>query len=378
MGLLLVATGASLGGVIGGSGLLSSGGLIGAAVALGIWFVLWLITIGQGDSIMLSMANAKRIEKKDHPRLYNIVEEMTIASSLGMMPAVYIVDDPSPNAFATGRDKKRSAVAVTTGLLERLNRDELQGVVAHEIGPIKNRDVALMTTAGIMVGAIALLAEVGRRALWFGGGSRRSRSDNNQSQAILMAVSILLLILAPIIAQLVYFALSRRREYLADASGAYFTRYPDGLANALEKISASPSKLANQSAVTAPMYIASPMAAAAASATSTHPPMAERVRILRTMGGRADFGAYEAAYKKARHESAIGTQTLNKTEPVEARGPLGDWDEDPADRHRMASDAFLSASGYKTRTCSACGATLKAPPEALAKISECPRCKAPL
>ncbi|HMS17665.1 MAG TPA: M48 family metalloprotease, partial [Planctomycetota bacterium] len=170
MGVLLVATGAAVGAVLGGGGPFSASGLLGALVALGIWIVLWLITIGQGDSIMLSMAGARRIQKKDHPRLFNIVEEMTIASSLGQMPAVYVVDDPSPNAFATGRDPKRAAVAVTTGLLERLDRDELQGVVAHEIGHIKNRDVALMTTAGIMLGAVALLADVGRRALWYGGG----------------------------------------------------------------------------------------------------------------------------------------------------------------------------------------------------------------
>lgn len=376
MGVLLVLTGAAVGSLLGGGGLASPAGLAGAGAALVVWFVLWLVAAGQGDNIMLSMAGAKRISKQDHPRLFNIVEEMTIASSLGMMPAVYIVDDPSPNAFAAGRDPRRASVAVTTGLLERLNRDELQGVVAHEIGHIKNRDVALMTTAGIMVGAIAILAGVGRRALWYGGGARRSRSDN-QGQAVVLIVALVLIILAPIVAQFVYFALSRRREYLADASGAYFTRYPEGLASALEKIAGSSVRLADQNPVTAPMYIASPRAAN--SLTATHPPIKDRVRILRSMGGRADFAAYEAAFRTVRKSSVVGGETLKKTEPCEARGPLGDWDsDDPATRHRQASDAFLSASGYRRISCGDCGAVIKIPPELRELPARCPRCRGTL
>ena len=182
------------------------------------------------------------IQKKDHPQLFNIVEEMSIAAQLPKMPRVFIVDDPAPNAFAVGRNPDKAAVAVTIGLLKILKRDELQGVVAHEIGHIKNRDVALMTTAGIMLGALVLLGEIGSRAMWFGGGARRSRDSNDSgggAQAILMIVAIVFIILSPILAQLVYFALSRRREYLADASGAMYTRWPEGLASALEKLGGS-------------------------------------------------------------------------------------------------------------------------------------------
>ncbi|MHC5065501.1 MAG: M48 family metallopeptidase, partial [Planctomycetota bacterium] len=251
MGVVLVATGAALGAALGGG---PEAALVGAVAALAIWLILWLVSISKGDDIMLRIAGARQIEKQDHPQLVNVVEEMSIASGLGLKPKVYVVDDPSPNAFATGRKPATAAVSVTTGLLKILDRDELQGVVAHEIGHIKNRDVALMTTAGVMLGCIVLLAEVGIRAMWYGGGVRRSRSSNQGGgQAVVMIVAVIMVILAPILAQLIYFALSRRREYLADASAAQFTRYPEGLACALEKLGGSNQPQADRSRVTAPM-----------------------------------------------------------------------------------------------------------------------------
>jgi heat shock protein HtpX len=382
MGVLLVAVGMALGAFFGGSG----GSLIvGGALALVLWFVLWLVTIGSGDDIMLRMAGAREIRHEDHPVLYNVVEEMTIAAQLPKRPRVFIVDDPSPNAFATGRNPEKATVAVTTGLLRILDRDELQGVVAHEIGHIKNRDVALITTAGVMVGSIVLLAELGLRAMWYsGGGVRRSRTSSGRdgSQAIIMVVAVLLLILAPILAQLIYFALSRRREFLADASGALFTRYPEGLASALEKLAGTSKPLTDTSRVTAPMYIVRPLKQgekmSATSAFATHPPIAERVRILRSMAGGADFAAYDEAYKRVRGRSVVGLHTLEESRRVPVRtAPAGDASE-VRERARAASNAFLTASGYVFRTCTQCGAQSKLPPSQVERVTRCMRCGGPL
>jgi len=379
MGVLLILIGMAVASVLSTApGAL----LVGGAVALGLWLVMWLVTIGNGDDILMQMAGAREIRHKDHPVLVNVVEEMTIAAGLSKRPRVFLVDDPSPNAFATGRDPEKAAVAVTTGLLRVLDRDELQGVVAHEIGHIKNRDVALMTTAGIMLGAIVLLAEIGLRAMWFsGGGMRRSRSSSDQgggAQAIIMVIAILLMILAPILAQLIYYALSRRREYLADASSAMFTRYPEGLASALEKISGSHRPLADQSKVTAPMYIVRPLRPderrSATSAFATHPPIAERVRILRSMAGGADYRAYDQAYAGVRGRRIVGPQTLEETRHVALRA-AGEADvSSKPERRRAASNAFLSASGYGIRQCSDCGASLKIPPSMAERVTSCPRC----
>jgi len=257
-------------------------GVIGLALAFIIWLILTLVAFYSGDQVFLAISGARKIRPQDHPILYNVVEEMKIASGLPHMPNVYIIDDDAPNAFATGRKPETAAVAVTTGLLRTLTRDELQGVVAHEMGHIKNRDVLYMMMIGVMMGAIVILAEIGLRTLfWTGGGRRRTSSSNGGGylQLIMMIVAIVLMILAPIIAQLIYFAISRRREYLADASSALFTRYPEGLASALEKISGTPKKLRSATRATAPMYIVNPLAATARglkNVTSTHPPISRQ------------------------------------------------------------------------------------------------------
>ena len=160
MGVMLVGIGLSLGFLFTNR---QEGALLGGVIALGVWLLMWLFAAQQGDDVLLQMAGAREIQKQDHPQLFNIVEEMSIAAQLPQMPRVFIVDDPAPNAFAVGRNPDKASVAVTIGLLKILNRDELQGVVAHEIGHIKNRDVALMTTAGIMLGAIVILADIGMR-----------------------------------------------------------------------------------------------------------------------------------------------------------------------------------------------------------------------
>jgi len=382
MGVLLVAMGMALAAVFTHD---PGAMIVGGVGALVLWLVMWMVTVSQGDDIMLKMAGARQIEHADHPTLFNVVEEMSIAAGLADRPRVFVVDDPSPNAFATGRDPKKATVAVTTGLLRILDRDELQGVIAHEIGHIRNRDVSLITTAGIMVGSIVLLAEVGLRAMWYsGGGMRRSRTSNDRdgSQAIIMVVAILLLILAPILAQLIYFALSRRREFLADASSAMFTRYPEGLASALEKLSGTTKPLADTSRVTAPMYIVRPLKQGqrmnATSRFATHPPIADRVRVLRTMAGGADFAAYNDAFRRVRGRAVVGLHTLEGTQHMDVRAAAERDLTTTHERARAASDAFLTASGYGVRRCLDCGASVKVPPSLADRVHTCPRCKGEL
>ena len=274
------------------------GGLLIAAV---VWTVMGLIAFFQGDSILLGVSGARKIKKADSPQLYNVVEEMSIASGLPKPPDIYIIDDPAMNAFATGRDPDKAAVAITSGLLEQLNRDELQGVIAHEIGHVKNRDVLLMTISAVMLGAIVIISWYATRVMFWGGGRRERRSSGGDggggAQAILMILGIVLLILAPIFAQLIYLAISRKREYLADASSALYTRYPEGLASALEKLGNSNTQVKAANQATAPMYTINPFAKKRAvnDWMSTHPPIAERVRILRSMGGNS-YVDYEKAY----------------------------------------------------------------------------------
>lgn len=383
MGMILIGVGMALGMLFTGQ---QQGMLLGGAIALGIWLVLWLFTSSQGDDVMLRMAGARQIEKQDHPQLFNVVEEMSIAAQLSQMPRVFIVDDPAPNAFAVGRDPSKASVAVTIGLLRMLSRDELQGVVAHEMGHIKNRDVALMTTAGIMLGAIVILADLGIRAMWFGGGARRSRDDSGGgggAQAILMVVAIVFMILSPILAQLIYFALSRRREYLADASGAMYTRWPEGLASALEKIGGVSIPQADQNRVTAPMYIIRPLRQGEqrsfTSVFATHPPLEKRIAVLRSMGTSADFRAYDQAYAKLIGQHVIGARSLTGAETLGAQAPSPVAEHDvPHRRMRAASDAFLSGAGYERRACSSCGAVVKIPQARQGRVLACPRCGAPL
>jgi heat shock protein HtpX len=379
MGMILVGLGAALGQIFTGQ---QQGMLLGGAIALGIWLVLWLFTRSQGDDVMLQMAGARQIEKQDHPQLFNVVEEMTIAAQLPKMPRVFIVDDPSPNAFAVGRDPNKASVAVTIGLLRILRRDELQGVIAHEIGHIKNRDVALMTTAGIMLGAIVILADFGLRAMWLGGG-RRSRDDSGGggAQAILMIIALIFMILSPILAQLIYFALSRRREYLADASGAMYTRWPEGLASALEKLGGAQTPQADQNRVTAPMYIVRPLRQGERrnlnAAFATHPPLEKRIKVLRSMAGGADFRAYDEAYAQTTGRHVVGARTLAASGDVAVQPPTDRGDaETPHSRLRTASNAFLAGAGYQRQTCGNCGAIVKIPRSRQGQSLACPRCGA--
>jgi heat shock protein HtpX len=376
MGALLILIGYFLGLYFFDS---ATGGLI---IAILVWAILSLIGYFQGDSILLSMSRAKKISRDDHPRLYNVVEEMKIASGLEKVPDIYIIDDPALNAFATGRDPNRASVAITSGLLQKLNRDELQGVIGHEISHIKNRDVLLMAMCSILLGTIVLLAWYGSRLLFFGGaGSRRSSSSGGggQAQIIILVVALVFMILAPIFAQLIYFAISRKREYLADASSALYTRNPEGLASALEKLGASTGQLKSANKATAPMYIINPFrrkGMTASDLTSTHPPISERIRILRAMAG-ASFNDYDQAYRQV-HRGGRGVVPAASlaagTVPIATVKLEGEASEpNEIQRARETSDAMWRLSNYNTITCD-CGAKLRVPPTFKEPTIKCPHC----
>lgn len=260
-------------------------GLSYAGIALIISGIMSLGSYFYSDKLVLATSGAQQIQKKDNPELFRIIENLAIGAGLPM-PKIYMMDDPSPNAFATGRDPKHAVVAVTTGILERLNKTELEGVIAHELSHVKNFDTRLMAITAILVGFVAIIADIFMRSMWFGGG--RNRDDDDRGQAIFLIVGILFAIITPIIATLIQLAVSRKREFLADASGALLTRYPEGLARALEKIAADPKPVRDATNATAHLYIENPFkgkkgGAWFSSLFNTHPPVEERIKILRAM-----------------------------------------------------------------------------------------------
>lgn len=236
------------------------------------------------DKIVLTMSSAKEIDHNANPEIYHLVENLCITAGLPV-PKIYIIDDASPNAFATGRDPEHGVVCLTTGIIQKLEKAELEGVIAHELSHIGNRDILLSTVVVVLVGFVALMADWFRNWAFWGGGRRRSNDgESGQLQMILIVAAIVLSILAPIAAVLMQLAISRKREFLADASGALLTRYPEGLARALEKISADPQPLKEANRATAHLFIANPFRGKKISKMfMTHPPIEERVKILRGM-----------------------------------------------------------------------------------------------
>lgn len=239
------------------------------------------------DKIVLAVSKARPIEKRDNPELYRVVENLCITAGLPL-PKIYIIDSPQPNAFATGRDKEHAVVAVTRGLLEKLERTELEGVIAHELSHIGNKDTLLQTVVVVLVGVIVVMTDFFFRISFWGGFKKRDSRDSGQIGLILIAITLVFAILAPIFAQLIKLAISRKREFLADASGALLTRYPEGLARALEKISSDPNTLSVASDATSHLYIASPFRGEEKKSWlhklfMTHPPVEERIKALRGM-----------------------------------------------------------------------------------------------
>lgn len=263
------------------------GGLGLVGIALIITGIMNFISYFFSDKIVLGISGAKLVDQKGNKELYRTVENLCIAAGLPL-PKIYLIDDTAPNAFATGRDPKHAAIAFTKGILQKLNKQELEGVTAHELSHVGNRDTLVMTVVSVLVGTIALLSDWFLRSLWYG--SHRD-NDNKQAGTIFMVLALIAAILAPIVATLIQLAVSRRREYLADASGVLLTRYPSGLANALVKISSDKEPLEVANRGTAHLYIVNPLKGQQvvgwfASLFNTHPPIQERVKALKEMEGK--------------------------------------------------------------------------------------------
>lgn len=261
--------------------------IVMAVMAGVLAFVTSFYSFYYSDALVLQMSQARPATREEFPALINMLEGLTLAAGLRSVPRAYIIDDSAPNAFATGRDPEHAAVAVTTGLLDKLDRYQLEGVLAHELSHVGNRDILLSTVAAVMVGTIVLLSDWVLRSFWYGGNRRRRDNDGGgNGQAILMLIALLAIILSPIIAQLLRLAVSRNREYLADANAIKLTRYPDGLAGALEAIASDHEPLEVANKATAHLYIANPLQDYTGwlnGLFSTHPPIEERLKRLRAM-----------------------------------------------------------------------------------------------
>jgi heat shock protein HtpX len=263
----------------------SVGAIFGLVLAFVVGTISGLATYYGGDRMVLAASRAKEITHDDAPVLFNVVEEMALAAGLPM-PKVYIIEDSAPNAFATGRDPEHASVAVTSGLLEKLDRDELQGVIAHEMSHVGNFDIRYAMLVGVLVGTTVLISDFFLRGLWFGGGSRGRGGGGGYIQLIMIAVAIVLAILAPIFARLLQLSISRQREYLADATAVQLTRNPKGLADALQEISGDREVLEAANRATAHLYIVNPIKRfekRSKGLFSTHPPIEQRIEILRQM-----------------------------------------------------------------------------------------------
>jgi heat shock protein HtpX len=278
-----------------------TGGWAGVAVAVAIAAFIVVITYYGGDGLMLAASNAREVSPQDAPQLANVVNELSIAAGIPM-PRIYLIDDTAPNAFATGRDPRHASVAITTGMLQKLDREELQGVMAHELAHVRNLDIRFALLVGALVGSIALLADFFLRFTFWGGMSGRSRgrdSGGGGAAAILFVIALVLAVLAPFFARLVQLAVSRQREYLADASSVEITRNPYGLQRALAKIAADREVLEVANRATQHLYIVNPIKKfedRASGLASTHPPLLERINRLRELSGESplDAGAAEA------------------------------------------------------------------------------------
>jgi heat shock protein HtpX len=283
--LLILAALVLAGGVGYLLGYLFGGGLFGLVVALIIAAVMSFASYRYGDRLVLRVSRAQPATEEQYPQLHNLVEGLCIAGGMPK-PALYVIPEEAPNAFATGRDPEHASVAVTQGLLERLNRVELEGVLAHELSHVKNRDMLVNTLAATLVGVVVLIAGWMRWGFFFGGGSNRGRGGGNP---VILIIALAAMILAPLGAQLIRFAVSRRREFLADADGALLSRYPPGLASALKKIGAAPNQMRVANNATAHLWFSQPSRAVGEGHSrierlfSTHPPIEERIKILEDM-----------------------------------------------------------------------------------------------
>jgi heat shock protein HtpX len=295
--ILFGALGFSIGYAVSGD---PSGAIVAMAIALGLGSALAVGSYFGGDSVVLSVSGAKEVDPASAPQLMNVVQELAIAANIPM-PKVYIIDDTAPNAFATGRDPQHASVAITSGLLEKLDREELQGVIGHELSHVRNLDIRFALIVGVLVGSIALLADFFLRFTFWGGG-RRSRDDDRGGsgglQVVFFVVAIVLSIVAPIIARFVQLAVNRQREYLADASSVQLTRNPYGLERALAKIAEDQEVLEVANRATQHLYFTNPIKKfeqRSSNLFSTHPAIVDRINRLRELTGERPLAAAEVA-----------------------------------------------------------------------------------
>ena len=357
-----------------------TGILWGAFIGIILWVIQAAVAYFAGDDIVLHFNMAVVVTPESYPQLYNIVEEMKIAAGLAVMPEIYIIESPGLNAFATGIRSEKTAICVTRGLVENLNRDEIQGVIAHEMSHILNRDVLFMTFAGVMLGTITMLSHVMLRGTAFANSNnRRSRKKGGFSggHPVVILVILIFAIVAPILARIFYFTISKKREYLADASAARLTRYPIGLASALEKI-AKRSSVDFVSKITAPMFIVNPHFAGGDEdslfSASTHPPIYKRIAILTQLqhGGKVSLENYQKLYEKELSTSGLFSKTTlesDKSEAVRAEST-----EKLTGSRTDVADVILANTGFKILTCE-CGLKIKLPPSDLRMKVVCPRCR---
>jgi heat shock protein HtpX len=292
--VLLGALGFAIGYAISGS---PEGGALTTAGAVGLGALAGVGTYLAGDSLVLAVSSAHEVDESNAPQLMNVVREKAIAANVPM-PRVFLIDDSAPNAFATGRDPKHASVAVTSGLLEKLDREELQGVIGHELSHVRNFDIRFSLVVGVMVGVIAILADFFLRFTFWGGGRSRDRDGGGGAQAIIFVAAFVLALLAPLISRFIQLAVSRQREYLADASAVEITRNPYGLERALAKISADQEVLEVANRGTQHMYFTNPIKkfeSRSSSLMSTHPRIIDRVNRLRQLTGEAPLAAADEA-----------------------------------------------------------------------------------
>ena len=407
MGIVLVTLGFCIGAYAGSqlsaldrgeeTGTVLKGGGVGAGVALILWLILWLVALYKGESILLKSARAREIGRADHPQLWNVVEEMTIASGLTHKPRVFLIEDPVPNAFAVGRNPETAAVAVTSGLLRLLDRDELQGVVAHEIAHVRNLDIRFMTIASVLVASVELISHSFLRGAAYGGGRRSRGSSRSGGNAYLLVILLVVMILSPVAVRMLYLACSRWREYLADASASRFTRYPEGLASALEKLAVRNAEIPSKhvTGALAALYIVNPLEKMSLSSLfATHPPTEKRVKILRGMAGGAGYVDYAAALEKIEGRQlrlAALEAAAEEKERVAVRAPFAETIAGGAitggglaegaiagggiiERAREVNDLVDRLADYLVLACP-CGMRIKVPPAFQRKSVPCSRCE---
>jgi heat shock protein HtpX len=355
-------------------------GIIGVAAALVIWLGLLIAAFFGSERIFLELAGAKEISREMYPQLFNVVEEMKIAA-LTKMPRIFITEDTSPNAFALGRSPDDGIICVTAGLLAVCGRDELQGVIAHEMGHIINRDVLYMGVAATMLGAVTFIADTFFRSSRYMPTRRYRSSGSGKKSSVemwLLIIALVLMVLSPILSRILYFSISRKREFLADATSARLTRYPEGLASALEKIMLSGSGIIEAPKAAAPFYIVNPYRQDLDGGMfATHPPLLQRIKTLRSMTTGASYKDYVKAYwgVTGTHRNLIPQKDMQLGERVEIRQPSAENIPgfSSIERRRKAGDIIRAINGFAFINCS-CGMKIKTPPEAGTDTITCPRC----